>query len=80
MSKVTYQDPIQSSSGKIFGKKQNISQRKLFGLYESTYCYRNKSDHWSAARALDRNAVLAKLSADDIYLSLKSTFLNDFCK
>ena len=46
MSQVSYQDPIQSASGKIFGKKSNISQRKLFGIYESTYCYQNKPDHW----------------------------------
>ena len=57
MSKTTYQDPIQSVSGKIFGKKSNISQRKLFGIYESTYCYRNKPDHWSDAQTLHRHKI-----------------------
>lgn len=169
MSQVSYQDPIQSASGKIFGKKSNISQRKLFGIYESTYCYQNKPDHWSdaqtlhrqkmgaaslyaklllqdpdfaaqatayrlslirrasnphsaadkhlrsylrnqqmltsllyirlsadaesftapllsgyarytSARFLDRPAVLAQLTSEDIFITLKSTFLNDFCK
>jgi len=169
MSQVSYQDPIQSASGKIFGKKSNISQRKLFGIYESTYCYQNKPDHWSdaqtlhrqkmgaaslyakmllqdpdfaaqatayrlslirrasnphsaadkhlrpylrnqqmltsllytrlsadaesftapllsgysrytSARFLDRPAVLAQLTSEDIFITLKSAFLNDFCK
>ena len=66
MSKVTYQDPIQSTSGKIFGKKQNISQRKLFGLYETTYCYQNKPDHWSDAQALHRK----KMGAASLYAKL----------
>ena len=66
MSKVTYQDPIQSSSGKIFGKKQNISQRKLFGIYESTYCYQNKPDHWSDAQTLHRQ----KMGAASLYAKL----------
>ena len=66
MSKVTYQDPIQSTSGKIFGKKQNISQRKLFGLYESTYCYQNKPDHWSDAQTLHRQ----KMGAASLYAKL----------
>ena len=66
MSKVTYQDPIQSTSGKIFGKKQHISQRKLFGLYESTYCYQNKPDHWSDAQTLHRQ----KMGAASLYAKL----------
>ena len=66
MSKVTYQDPIQSTSGKIFGKKQNISQRKLFGLYESTYCYQNKPEHWSDAQTLHRQ----KMGAASLYAKL----------
>ena len=66
MSKVTYQHPIQSSSGKIFGEKQNISQRKLFGLYESTYCYQNKPDHWSDAQTLHRQ----KMGAASLYAKL----------
>ena len=66
MSKVTYQDPIQSTSGKIFGKKQNISQRKLFGLYETTYCYQNKPDHWSDAQTLHRQ----KMGAASLYAKL----------
>ena len=66
MSKVTYQDPIQSSSGKIFGKKQHISQRKLFGLYESTYCYQNKPEHWSDAQNLHRQ----KMGAASLYAKL----------
>ena len=66
MSKVTYQHPIQSTSGKIFGKKQNISQRKLFGLYESTYCYQNKPDHWSDAQTLHRQ----KMGAASLYAKL----------
>ena len=57
MSQVSYQDPIQSASGKIFGKKSNISQRKLFGIYESTYCYQNKPDHWSDAQTLHRQKM-----------------------
>ena len=66
MSKVTYQDPIQSTSGKIFGKKQHISQRKLFGLYESTYCYQNKPEHWSDAQNLHRQ----KMGAASLYAKL----------
>ena len=66
MSKVTYQDPIQSTSGKIFGKKQHISQRKLFGLYESTYCYQNKPEHWSDAQTLHRQ----KMGAASLYAKL----------
>ena len=66
MSKVTYQDPIQSSSGKIFGKKQHNSQRKLFGLYESTYCYQNKPEHWSDAQTLHRQ----KMGAASLYAKL----------
>ena len=66
MSKVTYQDPILSTSGKIFGKKQNISQRKLFGLYETTYCYLNKPDHWSDAQTLHRQ----KMGTASLYAKL----------
>ncbi len=66
MSKVTYQDPIQSTSGKIFGKKQHISQRKLFGIYESTYCYQNKPEHWSDAQTLHRQ----KMGAASLYAKL----------
>ena len=66
MSQVSYQDPIQSASGKIFGKKSNISQRKLFGIYESTYCYRNKPDHWSDAQTLHRQ----KIGAASLYAKL----------
>ena len=66
MSQVKYQDPIQSASGKIFGKKTNISQRKLFGIYESTYCYQNKPDHWSDAQTLHRQ----KMGAASLYAKL----------
>ena len=66
MSKTTYQDPIQSVSGKIFGKKSKISQRKLFGIYESTYCYQNKPDHWSDAQTLHRQ----KMGAASLYAKL----------
>lgn len=66
MSKTTYQDPIQSASGKMFGKQSNISQRKLFGIYESTYCYRNKPDHWSDAQTLHRQ----KMGAASLYAKL----------
>ena len=66
MSKTTYQDPIKSASGKMFGKKSNISQRKLFGIYESTYCYQNKPDHWSDAQTLHRQ----KMGAASLYAKL----------
>ena len=66
MSKTTYQDPIRSASGKIFGKKSNISQRKLFGIYESTYCYQNKPNHWSDAQTLHRQ----KMGAASLYAKL----------
>ena len=66
MSKTTYQDPIQSVSGKIFGKQSKISQRKLFGIYESTYCYQNKPDHWSDAQTLHRQ----KMGAASLYAKL----------
>ena len=66
MSKTTYQDPIQSVSGKIFGKQSKISQRKLFGIYESTYCYQNKPDHWSDAQMLHRQ----KMGAASLYAKL----------
>ena len=66
MSQVSYQDPIQSASGKIFGKKSNISQRKLFGIFESTYCYQNKPDHWSDAQTLHRQ----KMGAASLYAKL----------
>ena len=78
MSKTTYQDPIQSVSGKIFGKKSNISQRKLFGIYESTYCYQNKPDHWSDAQTLHRQkmgtaSLYAKLLLQDHDFSAQTT-------
>ncbi len=78
MSKVTYHDPIQSTSGKIFGKKQNISQRKLFGIYESTYCYQNKPDHWSDAQTLHRRmmgtaSLYAKLLLQDPDFAAQAT-------
>ena len=78
MSKTTYQDPILSVSGKIFGKKSNISQRKLFGIYESTYCYRNKPDHWSDAQTLHRQkmgtaSLYAKLLLQDPDFSAQAT-------
>ena len=66
MSKTTYQDPIQSVSGKIFGKQSKISQRKLFGIYESTYYYQNKPDHWSDAQTLHRQ----KMGAASLYAKL----------
>lgn len=66
MSQVSYQDPIQSASGKIFGKKSNISQRKLFGIYDSTYCYQNKPDHWSDAQTAHRQ----KMGAASLYAKL----------
>lgn len=78
MSKVTYQDPIQSTSGKIFGKKQHISQRKLFGIYESTYCYQNKPEHWSDAQTLHRQkmgaaSLFAKLLLQDPDFAARAT-------
>lgn len=66
MSKTTYQDPIQSASGKILGKKSNFSQRKLFGIYESTYCYQNKPDHWSDAQMRHRQ----KMGTASLYAKL----------
>lgn len=66
MSKTTYQDPIQTVSGKIFGKQSNISQRRLFGIYDSTYCYQNKPDHWSDAQTLHRQ----KVGAASLYAKL----------
>ncbi|MBQ4508909.1 MAG: hypothetical protein II970_08450 [Paludibacteraceae bacterium] len=66
MSKVIYQDPIQSTSGKLFGKKQNLSQRKLFGIYETTYCYKNKPAGWSDAQTLHRQ----KMGAASLYAKL----------
>ena len=78
MSKTTYQDPIQSVSGKIFGKKSNISQRKLFGLYETTYCYQNKPDHWSDTQTLHRQkmgtaSLYAKLLLQDPDFAAQTT-------
>jgi len=66
MSKTTYQNPIKSASGKMFGKDSKISQRKLFGIYESTYCYQNKPDHWSDAQTLHRQ----KMGAASLYAKL----------
>ena len=78
MSKTTYQDPIQSVSGKIFGRQSNISQRKLFGIYESTYCYQNKPDHWSDAQTLHRQkmgtaSLYAKLLLQDPDFAAQAT-------
>ena len=66
MSKTTYQNPIKSASGKFYGKKTNISQRKLFGVYDSSYCYQNKPDHWSDAQTLHRQ----KMGAASLYAKL----------
>jgi hypothetical protein len=35
---------------------------------------------YTSARFLDRPAVLAQLTSEDIFITLKSAFLNDFCK
>jgi hypothetical protein len=35
---------------------------------------------YTSAHALDRKAVLAQLASEDIFTTLKSTFLNEFCK
>ncbi|MBQ6789857.1 MAG: hypothetical protein IJP76_00195 [Paludibacteraceae bacterium] len=66
MSRTKYQDPIQTVSGKIFGKQSNISQRRLFGIYDSTYCYQNKPDHWSDAQTAHRQ----KMGAASLYAKL----------
>lgn len=66
MSLTKYQDPLQTATGKLFGKKSKISQRKLFGIYESTYCYINKPNHWSDAQMLHRN----KMGAASLYAKL----------
>lgn len=66
MSKTTYHDPVKSVSGKLFGHRDNISQRKLFGVYDSTYCYQNKPDHWSDAQTLHRQ----KMGAASLYAKL----------
>ena len=66
MSRTKYQDPIRTVSGKIFGKQSNISQRRLFGIYDSTYCYQNKPDHWSDAQTLHRQ----KMGAASLYAKL----------
>lgn len=66
MAKTTYQDPIKSASGKFYGKKTNLSQRKLFGVYDSSYCYQNKPDHWSDAQTLHRQ----KMGAASLYAKL----------
>ena len=78
MSKTTYQDPIKSASGKMFGKDSKISQRKLFGIYESTYCYQNKPDHWSDAQTLHRQkmgtaSLYAKLLLQDPDFAAQAT-------
>ena len=66
MSRTKYQDPIQTVSGKLFGKQSKISQRRLFGIYDSTYCYQNKPDHWSDAQTLHRH----KMGAASLYAKL----------
>ena len=66
MSKTTYHDPVKSVSGKLFGHRDNISQRKLFGVYDSTYCYQNKPDHWSDAQTLHRQ----KMGTASLYAKL----------
>ena len=78
MAKLVYQDPVATVSGKIFGKKSNISQRKLFGVYESTYCYQHKPDHWSDAQTLHRQkmgtaSLYAKLWLQDPIFAAKVT-------
>lgn len=78
MSKTTYQNPIKSASGKMFGKDSKISQRKLFGIYESTYCYQNKPDHWSDAQTLHRQkmgtaSLYAKLLLQDPDFAAQAT-------
>lgn len=78
MAKLVYQDPVATVSGKIFGKKSNISQRKLFGIYESTYCYQHKPDHWSDAQTLHRQkmgtaSLYAKLWLQDPIFAAKVT-------
>lgn len=66
MAKLVYKDPIETMSGKIFGKHSNVSQRRLFGVYESTYCYQNKPDHWSDAQTLHRQ----KMGSASLYAKL----------
>ena len=66
MAKVTYLNPLATVSGKLFGKETNISQRKLFGVYESSYCYQHKPEHWSDAQTLHRQ----KMGAASLYAKL----------
>ena len=66
MAKLSYKDPIETVSGKLFGKKSNISQRKLFGVYDSSYCYQHKPDHWSDAQTLHRQ----KMGTASLYAKL----------
>ena len=66
MATIKYQNPIKTASGKLYGKKTNISQRKLFGVYDSSYCYQNKPDHWSDAQALHRQ----KMGTASLYAKL----------
>ena len=66
MPKLIYKDPIETISGKLFGKKSNVSQRKLFGVYESTYCYQHKPDQWSDAQTLHRQ----KMGTASLYAKL----------
>ena len=80
MSKIRYQNPIQSASGKMFGKNSGVSQRKLFGVYDSTYCYKNKPDHWSDAQTLHRQkmgaaSLFAKLLLQDTDFAARVTAL-----
>ena len=66
MAKIIYKDPVDTVSGKLFGKKSNISQRKLFGIYETSYCYQNKPEQWSDAQTLHRQ----KMGAASLYAKL----------
>ena len=66
MAKIIYKDPIDTVSGKLFGKKSNISQRKFCGVFETTYCYQNKPDHWSDAQTLHRQ----KMGTASLYAKL----------
>lgn len=66
MAKIIYKDPVDTVSGKLFGKKSNISQRKLFGIYETSYCYQNKPEQWSDAQTLHRQ----KMGTASLYAKL----------
>ena len=66
MAKIIYKDPVDTVSGKLFGKNSNISQRKLFGIYETSYCYKNKPEQWSDAQTLHRQ----KMGTASLYAKL----------